>query len=218
MSRQRLRRSVRARWLTLRGRREDAVVALARGVPGLLHRDEMALLYRTARDLALPGDIAEVGSWKGRSAVTMGLALQDAGRSDRTIFCIDPHQGSEEHAEIIAREGSTLPAFRENVRAAGVADLVAVLPMTSSEGACVLAERGVKLAMAFIDGAHDEQSVREDICAFLPLVISGGIIALDDCVPDGQFPGVWKAYQSELAPRVTEIGRASTLLVTQLRV
>ena len=89
--------------------------------------------------------------------------------------------------------------------------------MTSIEGARVLTERGVRLAMAFIDGAHDEESVRRDIRAFVPLPSSGGLVALDDCVPDGQFPGVWKAYQSELASQVSEIGRASTLLVTQLR-
>ena len=56
---------MRSRWLALLGRREEAAVMLARSVPGLTWRDEIALLYRTVRDLKLPGNIAEIGSWKG---------------------------------------------------------------------------------------------------------------------------------------------------------
>ena len=104
---------MRTRWLTLLGRHEEAAVVLARSVPGLTWRDEIALLYRTVSDLELPGDIAEIGSWKGRTAVAMGRALLDCG-AQRRIHCIDPHMAGEEG------ERSTLETFRTSVRNARI--------------------------------------------------------------------------------------------------
>ncbi len=211
------RRRLRAQVLTWAGRREDAIVWLSRCVPGMFRQDEIRLLYRTARDAIGPGDIAEIGSWKGRTAVTMGLALSDGGVHDCRIFAIDHHQGSAEHRERIDREGSSLKAFRDNVRKAGVQDRVEELVMSSVEGARRLADRRIRLRLLFVDGAHDELSVREDLRAFLPLMRPGALIALHDCEPEGGWPGVWKAYQEELAAGVDELARASSLLITQLR-
>jgi predicted O-methyltransferase YrrM len=212
-----LRRRLRAAWLTRIGRREDAVEQLSRTVPGMFRHDEIRLLYKTARDAKGPGDLAEIGSWRGRTAVVQALGLVDSGASDARIYAIDHHQGSEEHQERVAREGSSLPHFRRNVQRVGVADRVVEMVMDSAHAAAELERRGVRLRMLFIDGAHDELSVRRDIKSFLPFVNPGGIIALHDCEPDGEWPGVWKAYQSELAPRVEEVARASSLLVTRLR-
>jgi len=211
-----VRRRLRAWWLTLIGRREDAVEWLVRIVPGMFNHEEIRLLYRTARDAHGPGDIAEIGSWKGRTSVTMGLALKDAGVRDCRIYAIDHHEGSEEHAERIAREGSTLAEFRKNVREAGVADLVEEMVMLSPAAGKILRERGVRLRMAFIDGAHDEESVRNDIRLMLPLMQPGGILAFHDYVPDG-WPGVVKAFHGELDGKVDIVDRASSLLIARLR-
>ena len=210
------RRRLRAWWLTRRGGREDAVVLLSRIVNGMFRQDEIRLLYRAVCSAQGPGDIAEIGSWKGRTAVVMGLALQDSGHTDCRIYAIDHHEGSDEHQERIARHGSTLPIFRDNIRALGVSDVVEEIVADSVRGVRLLEERGIRLRMAFIDGAHDEDSVRQDIRLFLPLLSPGALVALHDCEPGGGFPGVWKAYQSELASRVTEVGRASSLLVARL--
>ena len=59
-------------------------------------------------------------------------------------------------------------------------------------------------------------SVRRDLLNYLPLVRPGGLVVLHDCVEDGLHPGVWRAYQAELAPRSVEIDRAESLLVTRL--
>ena len=209
-SRQKWVKSLLTLGLMALGRREEAAVTVSRSVPGLTSRDELALLYRTARDLKLPGNIAEVGSWKGRTAVTMGRAVHDKG-AKRRIYCIDPHMAGEDD------EPSTLETFRLSVSSRGVKDLVEEMVMTSAEAARIIGERGEKLAMVFIDGLHEEEAVRHDIRAFLPLVAAGGVIALHDCVPDGAFPGVWKAYQSELFGKVVEIARASSLVVTLVR-
>lgn len=211
-----VRRRLRARWLTATGRREDAVEWLVRTVPGMFARDEIRLLYRTVRDARGPGDIAEIGSWKGRTSVTMGLALKDAGIRDCRIYAIDHHEGSAEHAERIALEGSTLAAFRGNVRDAGVDDLIEEMVMLSPAAAKILGERGVRLRMAFIDGAHDEESVRTDIRLMLPLMKPGGILAFHDYAPEG-WPGVVKAFHGELDGKVEIVARAHSLLVARLQ-
>jgi predicted O-methyltransferase YrrM len=212
------RRRVLASALTLLGRRDDAVVALSRIVPGMFSEDETRLLYRTVREAPGPGDIAEIGSWMGRTSVIMGMALRDAATPDCVIWAIDHHVGSEEHASYIEKNGSTLDRFRRNIANAGLEDRIQELVMKSGEASQVLAERGVRLRMTFIDGAHDEDSVREDIGYMLPLMTPGGIVAFHDCSEgeDG-FPGVWRAIQSELGSRVDIVDRADTLLVTRLR-
>jgi predicted O-methyltransferase YrrM len=200
----------RARWLTFTGRREEAVVRLARLAEGLLRTDEIRLLYRSVRGAPEAGDVAEIGSWKGRSTVVMGLALLDAGAEDCRLYAIDPHEG-------ILGEGSSLPDFRRNIRSLGVRRRVEELIVPSVEAAKILAARAVRLRLLFIDGAHDEESVRQDIRGFLPLVRPGGLIALHDCEENGEFPGVFRAYRSELEPRVEVVDRARSLLVTRLR-
>jgi predicted O-methyltransferase YrrM len=207
----------RARFLTWIGCREAAVINLSRLVDGWFGRAEIRWLYRAVRHAGGSGDIAEIGSWKGRSTVVMGLALKDAKIRNCRIFAIDHHQGSEEHEGVIAREGSTLPMFQQNIRELGVADVVEPMVMRSDEAAKRLALAGVRLRLLFIDGAHDEESVRQDIRRFLPLVHARGIIALHDCEPYGGAPGVWRAFQSELATKVDIMAQAGSLLVTRLR-
>lgn len=212
------RRRAIARLLTLTGRRADAVVSLSRIAKGMFNPRESRLLYWTARNAPGPGDIAEIGSWMGRTAIIMGLALRDAGHDDCRIWAIDHHVGSNEHREYISRKGATLEEFRRNITNAGLHGIVHELVMKSVEGAKVLAERGVTLRMAFIDGAHDEQSVREDIRCMLPLMRPGGITAFHDCVPEGGgFPGVWRAFQAELGSTVEIVDRADSLVVARLR-
>jgi len=211
-------RRVRSRLHGLVGHNEDAAVLWARTVPGWLSRAEIRLLYRTVANSPGPGDVAEIGSWKGRSTVALARAIRDGNLERCRLFAIDHHVGSdeEEHREVVAREGSTLGAFRRNVRMAGVTDLIEELTMPAAAAAVAVGERSSGLRFVFIDGAHDESSVRQDIRSFLPLVIRGGLIALHDCRPtNARFPGVWKAYCEELRHRAEEVGRADSLLVVR---
>lgn len=211
------RRRLVAAWLKRLGRREDAAVLLSRSVPGMFRQDEIRLLYRTARDAPGPGDYAEIGSWKGRTSIVQALALRDGRISGAKLYAIDTHDGGLDLIERVAHEGgSTLPQFRANVRSVGLSELIDEMVMPSERAAEVLGERGVRLRMLFIDGAHDEASVRRDIRAFLPLMNPRGIIALHDFDHD-RWPGVTKAYHAELADKVDVVERASHLLITRWR-
>lgn len=59
-----------------------------RYVPGWSPLDQLFALYTLTHASAhLPGDVLELGSWCGRSAAAMGLAVKTAGRGK--LYCID---------------------------------------------------------------------------------------------------------------------------------
>jgi predicted O-methyltransferase YrrM len=214
------RRRVRARWLRMTGRPEDASYWMVRSLPGFLPKADVRLLYRMASTEPGPGDIAEVGSWMGKSTVAMARALQDHRVSNCRIYAIDPHAGSTTQGDEIARAGSTFPHFQENIRSARVESLIEPMVMTSTEAGRELARRGVRLRLAFIDGLHEEEPVREDIHSFLPLMKPKGLMAFHDCNPEGgAFPGVWRALDSELlqTQRAEVVEHTAALWVVRLR-
>ena len=71
--------------------------SLVDGIPGWSPADQLytlsTLVYTTSH---LSGDIVEVGSWCGRSAVALGLAARD---TDGTVHCIDLFPGRDDWYE-----------------------------------------------------------------------------------------------------------------------
>jgi hypothetical protein len=64
------------------------IEALVKDVPGWTPIDQLYTLFTIAFLTAdLDGDIVEIGSWCGRSAVVLGLAASLAGRSH--VYCVD---------------------------------------------------------------------------------------------------------------------------------
>lgn len=64
------------------------IEALVENVHGWTPIDQLFTLYTlTWTTAALAGDIVEVGSWCGRSAVVLAAAAQTAGRSQ--VYCVD---------------------------------------------------------------------------------------------------------------------------------
>jgi MMP 1-O-methyltransferase len=146
------------------------------GVEGYLTEQEGMLLYELARECTVPGVIVEIGSWKGRS--TIYLALGSKAGPGKTIFAIDPHTGSPEYWAAFGTV-STFDAFADNVRRAGVEDVVIPLVHTSTD---VARNFEKPVAMVFIDGAHEYESVKQDFEDWFPKVVNGGIVALHDAV------------------------------------
>ena len=202
-----------SRWI---GWHREADLLYVRALEGFLTRKKAELIYDAVRGLEGPGAVAEVGSWKGKSTVALSLALERAGRKG-PVYAIDHHEGSEEHQEIVASEGSTWPTFLATIEGAGVADMVQPLRMGSLEGARWLSEHGVKLRFLFLDGAHDEESVRADLEAFIPLMLPGACIALDDAAPDGPHPGVHRAYKAVLEASTDEVAWGGAVLLLRMR-
>src|SRR6266568_7791612 len=99
----------------------ERVKPLIADVPGWLTDEEGEALYDLAQRCTGRGVIVEIGSWKGKSTICLGLGSR-AGNGVR-IFAIDPHASY--------RFGD----FKTNVERAGIADLVTPVPSLSQPAA-----------------------------------------------------------------------------------
>lgn len=136
---------------------------------------------------ALP--FVEIGSYCGRSTIWLGAA---ARQSDRVLFAVDHHRGSEENqvgwehhdADLVdPRTGTmdTLPVFRSTIHAAGLDDVVFAVV---GQSAAVAAHWATPLAFLFIDGGHGAEPARLDYEGWTPHVAVGGTLAIHDVFPD----------------------------------
>lgn len=178
---------------TLNSRRRQELATVredVRGVEGWLTDAEGMLLHELARSCTGRGAIVEVGSWKGRS--TVWLARGSRAGAGARVFAVDPHTGSEEH-HLEFGEVNTLSEFRHNISQAGAASFVEAIVATSEVAS---AEFSGAVELAFIDGAHDYESVRSDINAWFPKLVIGGVVAFHDTI--SQWPDVMRAIRMEL--------------------
>ncbi len=214
----RLWRRIRYEVLRRTGPRSRADILEVRLLEGWLSSGCCRLLYDTVRSLEVPGDIAEIGSWKGKSTVLLARAVQRSGTS-RTVHAIDHFKGSAEHVSVMQKEpdASTWEAFQQTIRDADVEVIVSPLPMSSEEAVAVLADNGVTLAFAFVDGGHTESETRANIAELLPLMHPRGYLAFHDAKPDGDHPGVYRAIESTLAELADEVAWGGSIRLMRLR-
>ena len=142
---------------------QDRVKPLLTGVPGWLTDEEGEALYELAKRCTGRGAIVEIGSWKGKSTICLGLGSR-AGNGVR-IVAIDPHTDY--------RFGD----FKANVERAGIADLVTPVPSLSQDAANGFGE---PIELLFVDGSHEEGDVRADFDQWVPKVVDGGWVAFHD--------------------------------------
>lgn len=131
---------------------------------------------------ALPPDpvIVEVGSFLGKSTVMIAGALKRRGGG--RVHCVDPFDGSgEAHSEPVYRAivaQSPLPLlerFQQNLRRAGVSELVTVHRGTA---AAIGATWQAPIDLLFLDGDQSPAGARAAYDAFAPFLKPGGILAL----------------------------------------
>lgn len=121
----------------------------------------------------------EVGSWKGKSASYLCDRLHDSGTMGY-VMCVDTFKGDDD-----AGKSDVLAEFRANVHNR----LIDWHQMTSIEASTIYADG--ELDGCFIDAAHDYESVKADIAAWLPKVKTGGFFGGHDI----DAPGVLQAVQ-----------------------
>jgi len=142
---------------------DERVKPLIADVPGWLTDEEGEALYELARRCTGRGVIAEIGSWKGKSTICLGLGSR-AGAGVR-IFAIDPHADY--------RFGD----FKANVERAGIGELVTPIASLSQPAADDFHE---PIELLFVDGSHEYDLVLEDFEKWVPKVIDGGWVAFHD--------------------------------------
>jgi MMP 1-O-methyltransferase len=132
-------------------------------IPGWLTDEEGEALYELARSCRGDGVIVEIGSWKGKSTVCLGLGSQ-AG-NNVPIYAIDPHADY--------RFGD----FKDNIERAGIAGLVRPIASLSQPAADGFDE---PIELLFVDGSHEYDLVLEDFEKWVPKVVDGGWVAFHD--------------------------------------
>jgi len=148
--------------------------------------------------------VVEIGAWRGKSTACFAQFVQQS-KKNITFYSIDTWQGSDEtvHKEIISNLHYDLyQDFLDNLEMCGVKNLVIPIKSTSNSASNQFDPQSVDFVM--IDGAHDYESVKDDIECWLPKVKSGGIIAGDD-YGDG-WPGVRQAVHEIFGNKVSVRG------------
>ncbi len=149
-------------------------------VPGWLSELEGKALAELAANKA----VLEIGSLHGRSTISMAQVAA-------CVDSIDPHTG-----DAMAGRTNTLESFRTNLAKHGVDGKVRVHVGRTQDIAPSIPSK--TFDMVFIDGAHDEDSVRLDVAEALRLVRPGGVIAMHDF----RHPDVKRVWQEKLGEHV----------------
>src|SRR5260370_19013548 len=147
---------------------------------GWLSPAEGDLLFHLASPCPA-GCIVEIGSFQGKS-ITYLAAGSDAG-ARVPVYSIDPHTGDGDAS-------GSFPAFQRQVARSGLAHLVRPIVATSQQAAIDFDEQ---IGLLFIDGAHDDASVKLDWDLWVPKVLPGGFVAMHDTL-------LWRA-PSEIAEK-----------------
>ena len=155
---------------------------LANATGGWLSPAEGDLLFHLASQCRA-GGIVEIGSFQGKS-ITYLAAGSEAGASV-PVYSIDPHTGD-------GSASGTYPAFQRQVARSGLAHLVRPVVAPSQEAALQFDEQ---IGVLFIDGAHDDASVKLDWDLWVPKVLPGGYVAMHDTL-------LWRAPREFAEKRI----------------
>jgi hypothetical protein len=172
-------------------------------IPGW-SRDILPFYDEMAKRIPHGGVFIEVGVFLGRSLAYMGQR-----RPDLELWAIDPwlddtstgYLGMGEYAELGAKHGGLFFAFLDLMRANAPDVLERVHIVRGTVDTIAL---DVAADMLFIDGAHDEESVKKDLHGFGYLVKKGGIVSGHDYQPDYQ--GVIDVVDSFFGKGNTKLG------------
>lgn len=138
-----------------------------------------------------PKMILEIGTWKGQSAITMGLTIKELGLQTQ-IVCLDTWLGSIDFINSIAKDDldrDTKPIFGypsiyyqflTNVISHNLEDIIIPFPQTSSIGCRWLENKKIFFDLIYIDGSNDYRDIILDLESSWPLLKEDGVIFGDD--------------------------------------
>jgi hypothetical protein len=155
----------------------EAALAAVADVEGWMTDDQARLLWERAAAVAPPGQIVEIGSYRGRSAIVLARAAADGV----SVHAIDPHAGNDrgpQQIEGTPEEGqSDHETFMRNLERGGVADRVRHVRLPSA-GAHTAIDGDI--ALLYVDGAHRYGPARDDIRDWGERVQRGGTMLIHD--------------------------------------
>ena len=177
-------------------------------VGGFLATNQERWLYEAAKATPANGLIVEVGSFLGRSTVSMAFGCLETARR---IVAIDTFEGNSDDfingKNNVSWEGSDFfNVFWQHLTARDLA--VYVIPirgMSHDVGRMWSAP----INLLFLDGSHNYEDVKQDLELFLPWVVPGGCVAMHD-VTEG-WPGVYRVWDEIAKPALVQHGNVGSL-------
>ena len=157
----------------------DDALGLAGGVDGWLTDAQARRLWEAARRVRAPARIVEIGSFRGRSTIVLGLAADEGVQ----VIAIDPHgggdRGPQEFTPDAALGDQDHAAFTENLARAGLSERVRHVRLGSQEA---LDEPGLqgRVDLLYVDGAHRYAPARADIDRWGRRVADDGTMLVHD--------------------------------------
>lgn len=180
----------------------DTEAVLTSPVPGAFPSEINGWLTPTEgkalAELARGKTVLEIGSYCGLSTVCLA-------RTAEHVTAVDYFDG---RATPVPR--NTRPEFEANLKRYAVYSKVAIF--TPDEFSCAALP---EYDLAFIDGAHDEDSVREDIRKALGVLNPGGLLAFHDYRDNDRDVGVMAAVNELLADGGKLISQHDSLAVVR---
>lgn len=182
-------------------------------------------VFESALSYLRPSVIIEIGTWKGKSAITMAEILKQLG-VDGLVICVDTWLGSPEHcmspekhptqpehyASLRHRNGfpRLYDTFMANVARKGMQNFIIPLPNTSDNAFEMFRRINLTADFVYIDAAHEYECVLRDMNNSWEILRSGGILVLDDYI---KWSGVTRAIDDFAAkvasPVYGEYGKAA---------
>ena len=158
-------------------------------IKGFLNAEEGEALYSYTKEFTRDGNALEIGSYCGKSAVYIGLAVKE---NNQKLYSIDHHKGSEEQQpgeeyfdpDLLNKEGNgidTLPFFLKTIKDSYLEGYVIPVVSSSEE-----AHKDLKMNfnMIFIDGGHSEEAAQTDYKLWSKKINPEGVLAIHDVFPD----------------------------------
>jgi len=132
-------------------------------VEGWLTEAQARRLFERAGAVPADGQVVEIGSFRGRSAIVLALGAPAGAQ----IVAVDPHLGSDRGPQEIAADHDLgeedVRTFQANLERAGVLDRVRHVRRRSQDA---LDEAPPAIDLLFVDGAHRYGPARGDVVAF----------------------------------------------------
>lgn len=173
---------------------------------------ECRAIYEAALEVAR-GWLVEVGTWRGRTAMVLAGAV--AGRQGVRVATVDSFAPYDDGGQW------TTPPSADEIRTLLGADVEVVAARSERAAEVWPADR--KIALLFVDGAHDEDSVRADWAAWEPHLTADAVVLWHDYDAESgwqgrRFAGVRRTVDDLIDSGVLEyVRRVGTLLITTRR-
>lgn len=135
------------------------IIAHAETIQGWMSRAELEWLYSRALEME---SVAEIGSWKGRSAYVLLSSCKGP------VFCVDHFGGSPSEKEPggCHHEATEKDIRSEFIQNCGLFNNLRLMNMYSLAAASIIPDDSVD--MAFIDAEHTVPAVLKDLALWRP--------------------------------------------------